>query len=227
MLSRALGNTFLITSLGRSATKFLAQTIHAASDLYAVHEWQISGVWSDSRLERFPTARFFLGALVCRRYGEVNSYLRRFLSPRRKGPERHIPRKAILIRDPRDVIASSMNRGGRDGGDFESQCSHILDDYNKLLAIQKCRSDEFRAFDFERYTADADYIVSIMRWLGASKIVDDVIHIDGKINTNDGEWFPYWRDWDQSLRKTYRREVRECVDESFRSSDSEWPGFEW
>jgi len=118
-----LNNTFFITGLGRSGTKFLSKILNKSPKYRVIHEWHmpIPG-FKDHKMKRFPFFRFVLFSSLFKiqnkGYGEVNSYLRFGLDPAYVGLEKYIEKKAIIKRAPEDVIASVMNRGGRTIQDF-------------------------------------------------------------------------------------------------------------
>lgn len=190
-----------MTGLGRSGTSFLARLMNRTRAFSVAHEWHIPlPGYEDLSLRRFPIHRFWLGRYPFPRYrtgyGEVNSYLRFFLNPAACGAERLIPKKAIIHRDPREVITSVMNRGGRTIADFDEVCDRILRMYWNLQGLLKLQSKSYRRIEFHEMVTDANYLYEILDWVGISDVKISPQDLATKVNQNDSSWFPEFREWE-------------------------------
>lgn len=201
--------TFLITGLGRSGTAFLAEALGHAPDYRVVHEWKIPRTpFRDGRLTRFPLWRFRMmrqpfGAWRPG-YGEVNSHLRRTLDPTIAGKEALVERRGVILRDPRDVIASSMNRGGRTDADFEFLCEAIVRDFSRLLGLLAHPTLTYERFEFRRFTSDPDEIQRIAQWAGLGELPLPTDTVERKVNTNRTDAFPRWPQWNAAQRACFQ-----------------------
>lgn len=200
--------TFFITGLGRSGTAFLAAALGRARDYRVVHEWKIPRTpLRDGRLSHFPLWRFRLmrqpfGSLRPG-YGEVNSHLRRTLSTTEAGKEALVERRGVILRDPRDVVASGMNRRGRTEDDFARLCDEKARDFARLLGLLAHPTLAYERFEFRRITTDADEIRRVAEWagLGDLDVPDDIVA--RKVNTNRTSLFPRWSQWTAVQRTAF------------------------
>ena len=213
---QTIPKTFFITSTGRSGTAFLAKLLNRSRQYHVVHEWHIPRTrFQDGHLTRFPLFRFVLARQPLGKwrqgYGEVNSYLRKVANLTAEGPERFIERRAVILRDPRDVIASNMNRQGRKKQDFELLCNVTIHEYSKVIQLLEHPTLHYDSFEFDRMTTDVAYLQSIIDWTGITDVqvtTDDVEH---KVNISPSSWFPRWEGWDENERATYLRIKIECI----------------
>lgn len=210
---QTIPQTFFITGLGRSGTKFLASVLNRSQNYSVVHEWDLPlpgfrDRWLGERGGgRFPIHRFWLARHpfpgARRGYGEVNSFLR-FTLGRDAGSERFVERRAVIVRDPRDIIASIMNRGNRTAEDFEPVCEELLKSYARVEALSRHPNLEYERFEFERMTSEVDYLQSIVRWAGIDDVTVTERDLGGKVNVNKSHWFPRYSDWDNDHRLVYQ-----------------------
>lgn len=201
--------TFFITGLGRSGTGFLASVLGRSREYHVVHEWHLPPLYHDGQLRRFPLGRFWLArhpfSSWRRGYGEVNSHLRRTLRVSAAGGERHIGKRAVIIRDPRDVIASAMNRKNRTLDDLEAVTRRILEQYAHLVALLSHPQLEYERLDFARFTSDPDSLRSVIRWAGIRDVEVGAEDVAKKVNVNVETWFPNWADWESAWQSAYRQ----------------------
>ena len=210
-----INNTFLVTGLGRSGTSFLARLMNRTRACNVFHEWHLPVPgYEDLRLRKFPIHRFYLGrhplAAYRKGYGEVNSYLRFYLDPMACGAEQLIPKKAIIHRDPREVITSVMNRGGRTIADFDEVCDRILRMYWNLRGLLKLQSESYRRVEFNQMVTDANYLYELLDWVGITDVDISPQDLATKVNQNDTSWFPEFKQWElqhisrfETLYKSY------------------------
>ena len=203
-----ISNTFFVTGLGRSGTKFLATLLQRSDQFRVVHEWKLRGTrLRDRHLKHFPLYRFWLArypfAAARKGYGEVNSHLRKVLKPDALGPEARIPKRAIIERDPRDVIASAMNRRNRNSDDFAPLCEAVVRDYVNLQLILSEPGLGYDRFSFTQMTRDAAYLQQIVEWAGISDLQVTSSDVAHKVNENKVNWFPRHEEWDDEQRQIF------------------------
>lgn len=202
--------TFFLTGLGRSGTAFLAAALNSPEDYRVVHEWKIPRTpFRDGRLSHFPLWRFYLArhplAGLRPGYGEVNSHLRRTLSATSAGPEARIEKRGVILRDPRDAIASGMNRNARTDDDFERLCDETLRDFAFLQSLLRHPTLHYERFEFRRFTTDPDYVRQIAAWAGIRNldVPDDLVA--RKVNPNMTNTFPRWKAWSGAQQDAFRQ----------------------
>ena len=212
-LVETIPRTFFVTGLGRSGTKFLATILNRSRSHRVKHEWHlpVPGLqdrWLRiGRLKQFPIYRFWLARYpfpgVRPGYGEVNSLLRFTLSAQRVGRERLVERRGLILRDPRDIVASAMNRGSLTLDDFPAVCERVLGMHFRLQALSEHPELGYRTFQFGRMTTDVAYLREIVAWTGIEDVVVTEQDLRVKINVNRNTWFPRWADWDSKHRRIY------------------------
>jgi len=205
--------TFFITGLGRSGTQFLARLLDRSPSYRVIHEWHLPvpglrDTWFQCGWQkRFPLYRFLLArypwAAARPGYGEVNSLLRFALDASRPGSERYIGKRGVIVRDPRDVIASVMNRRGHKAEDFPHVVRRVLTSYFRLLALTQLREPAYATFRFERMTTDLDYLRDVVAWTGIDDIQVEAADLATKVNVNKASWFPRWPEWEKRYVSIY------------------------
>lgn len=140
----------------------------------------------------------------------MNSYLRHVLDPRRPGLERFVSKRGIILRDPRDVISSTMNRGNRSREDFGAVCRKVLHEYDRLLQLRAYSPISYETFLFHRMTTELDYLAGIAAWAGL-QVNRSRLSVSQRINQNSKAWFPKLSEWDRELRRTYDMTLERVV----------------
>lgn len=208
-MNRVISRTFFITGLGRSGTRFLATVLGESRQYRVTHEWKLLPLYHDAKLKHFPVERFFLArhplASLRPGYGEVNSVLRRTIGVDEPGPERWVERRAIIFRDPREVITSAMNRNSRTEQLFPTVCENILKSFAKLRAIRRRSPLEYRIFRFDEFTRSLDALQAVIDWAGIEDVRAQPSILTEKVNTNTVAWFPKFHNWDGEHRETFDR----------------------
>jgi hypothetical protein len=202
--------TFFITGMGRSGTAYLASVLGTAPSHRVVHEWKIPRTrFRDGRLTRFPLWRFYLARHPLGRwrpgYGEVNSHLRRTLDPLTAGPEARVERRGVIVRDPRDIIPSVMNRSGRTEADFETVCETVLGWCDHIQRLVEHPVLHYERFEFERMTRDPAYVEQIAAWAGIEGLHVPRETVRTRVNVNTTDWFPPRARWTPGQCATFDR----------------------
>lgn len=206
---KPIPRTFFLTGLGRSGTAFLASALNRSQEYWVVHEWRIpKTAFRDGRLSRFPLWRFVLArhpfAAHRAGYGEVNSHLRRTLSATEAGAEALIEKRGVILRDPRDIITSGMNRNGRTEADFRALCDEAVRDFAHLHALINHPTLHYERFEFERFTTAPESILEIADWAGIPDLDVAPGMVERKVNTNRTDWFPRWSGWTSAQQRSFQ-----------------------
>lgn len=211
-ISITIPNTFFITGLGRSGTAFLASVLNRSEKYKVVHEYWKEDWWRKN-IRTFPVHRFMsnktkvLDAFTRRKhiigYGEVNSHLRHTIDPYKAGFEAMIGKRALIIRNPKDLISSAMNRHNRTIEDFEDVCNRVLKEYARIITFKNHPSLRYEVFDFEKATSDLKYLQGIVEWAGIPDLHVDEEIISKKINASKEFWFPKWEKWTEKQKNFF------------------------
>jgi len=150
-------SNFIITGFGRSGTKFLASKLNQSPSWKVNHEAIINKlIQDDSQTEIDSIQSQFNGV---NNYGEVNSYARECLL------NIDVSKKALLLRNPRDIIISSYNWNNQ-------TLSNVRIDQIEagFKALDRLIESGIKCFLFERMIDSIDYIQSIANYVG----IDDL-----------------------------------------------------
>lgn len=166
--------TFFLAALGRSGTNWIVSVLSRAENTTVMHEAADPRSMGPAADRDYPWSPFPVERFVGHpgHYGECHGYLRHHLTAGYAGPERVIPRRGWLRRDPRDVIASWI-----DNGDVPPAIHPVIMD-RVLRAHVRLRdwsaSDPGAAvFDMERLTRSTGALQEFVDWLGLSLVVTD------------------------------------------------------
>jgi hypothetical protein len=155
---------FLITGFGRSGTKFLS-TLMNKSKIWKVAHEPNGGVVTKDNLLRFNDDY----------YGEVNSMMRHHFNNITVG------KKGVIIRNPKDIYMSLLNRNKNDLEIFKT-----LDELNKYykLFLEWVESDDIVRIDFDKMVRDVNYLTSILEEFGITDVPITTDIINKKVNIN-------------------------------------------
>jgi hypothetical protein len=167
-------STFIVTSHGRSGTKFLAELADRSREFSVYHEP------TQQESFRLARARFAHADKEGLNYGEVNSRLRTFFM--------RIPvdAKMVIVRNPMDIFLSWANRKLR-GKKFDQPVEEYLKYHDTQFKFLQSAINTGRLTDvirFERMVCDAAYTEGILRWLGVSDVSVRPEDLERKVNAN-------------------------------------------
>lgn len=167
-------NTFCISGMGRSGTKFLAGILNRG----------------DHRVEHEPSAQFDLGSIQARfdaaaagllpeenraGYGEVNSYTLAALRTLR------VRVKGVIIRDPLEIATSMVNMGhslkDRAAVDHLCQSLALID-----MAIER----GVVPIPFPKMTTDMKYLCDLAYYMGVRGLTISAQDVVTKVNRSSG-----------------------------------------
>lgn len=145
---------FAVTAVGRSGTKFLATILNRSPTWTVRHEPGPRGKAKHTmaHLQRL-NKRFDRDS-----YGEVNSFLRWVFA------DLSVGKKAVIVRDPFDVVLSTYNRRHRD---LRSCADELAEGFRLLDGYIESGN---KVFYFEHMTTEVDYLRSIATYLGVAPL---------------------------------------------------------
>jgi len=158
-------DSFLITGLGRSGSKFLANVMSKS------RQWNISHEPPSSSDD------MYYGVLQRRlsrhKYGEISTYARLCVN------KVNCARIGVLLRDPRDCLLSAANRGHpptREYLDFISRGLHELNTSLEKGAVQ---------IRFSEMTTSYQYLGDVLKMFGITDVDSRCIDITVRVNELD------------------------------------------
>jgi hypothetical protein len=187
--------SFLITGMGRSGTKFLASALNTSLTWNVEHEPLGDGDSRDLAFLRFRNAR---------RYGEVNSRLRDWFLDVPAG------KRAVVIRNPYEVVVSVYNR-------HPDNTVERLSGVWELLESYICQGA--RIFRFEEFTRNSNEIEKIAEWCG----IDDLKLTDDDLRPKNATTSKLVTEFAQ-IPKDVRRQMERAVDRFANAFNYSEPG---
>lgn len=201
-------NNFLIVGFGSSGTRFLAETLNRSQYIEVAHEdnpfkrprdVKQANTWYERRVDAL--ARKNLAG-----YGDVNGFLRYRL-------REYVPgwRKAIILRDWRDILKSWAWHWGRErDGQWETRILAQIERRQWLRHVeQTVRIFEedinagIQVIDFSRMTGDVAYLSSLCFDFGAIdvQITPDVLA--KKVNEKNRGRVEHYEEIPRSVRQPF------------------------
>ena len=131
-------------------------------------------------------------------YGECHGHLRHYLAPGYVGAERMIPRRVILLRRPRAVITSQMNRRNKTIDDLPWVIRSVLE--SQLLLIAYAVHDRpSRLVWMENLTTSKRRLEVFLKWLNVSLDIDAESMAKKNATIEAVRWFV----WDEDAERLY------------------------
>lgn len=179
--------SFLITGFGRSGTTFLQQIMNTSKNVTVEHEPRKNRdeKWYDKYgKDSIPpeAAKSFKR----NNYGEVNSRLRFFahIFP--------VDKLGIIIRDPKDIFKSTMNRDK----DPHKMAHDIHWAYSHFMSIPN-----WHYIDFKLMTTNKEYIKNVCNTFGVSDaVIPDKLT---RVNTNKDELYETYDDLPKKIKNIF------------------------
>ena len=188
---------FAISSTGRTGTHFLARQLNRSE------KWTVKQeVYREKNNENFRDGLYFqqgkpihketLKAFEQDYYGEVSFQLYGYL------PELNVRKKAIIIRNPRDVCLSLANR--KCSNKWFTQTNTV---YNYLVDYAN-KNKEVMVIDFKKMVSDMDYFKKIAFFVGIDDLDFSKINLSKKTNIyKHGYIYNTWDDLPKENRDFY------------------------
>ena len=182
---------FAITGHGRSGTKYLARVLNMSPTWTVLHEPGGNQKKIEDIQPRFE---------VVDQYGEVNSYLRWSFK------QLEVERRGVIIRDPREIILSWINRN------YYSEPELRLDD-EKIGQLFKVHDEAFELVDrwarakpimvicFDWMVTEKCYLQDIAKYMGIDDLDLNDFDPEVKINRNPHHHFPTFHDLPDPWRR--------------------------
>jgi hypothetical protein len=177
-----MGMNFIITCMGRSGSKFLANVLNSDPNWTVEHE-----PYGDFQSTREVAARFYEESKR-KNYGEVNSFLRF------QANSLLVNKIGIILRNPLDIYQSMVNRGN-------DNISHLLDALYALDGL--ARSNDCIIISFSKMTQDENYLRFVASQFGLHNITINLVKVNESVKTlpmdpkkvkelrKKTEWFDY------------------------------------
>lgn len=167
-------NNFIITGYGRSGTKFLSNVLNKSEKWTVLHEPRKSEA---EKAFRAGQTKIYINkinrAFNKEYYGEVNSYLRFYLSLLIKEYN-----MGVIIRNPKDIITSVFNRKKIDNYKFYiNDLKGAYDTFDKY-------QNELKIIDFYKMTSDKNYLINISKTFSIFDINSNDINFKENNNKN-------------------------------------------
>jgi len=147
--------SFLITGFGRSGTKFLSNIMSRDPRWNIWHEPR--GKEDEEFFNCLSVPSKIQRAFKQDFYGEVNSRLRFYVD------RINVDDKGIIIRNPKDIFLSTMNRG-KDAYKMARDIFLAYQFFNTL--------NDVLFIDFSKMVSDKDYLENVIKYFGVQPIVD-------------------------------------------------------
>ena len=191
---------FIITAMGRSGTRFLAENMNKSSIWTVKHE---AGNWQDMRQPVQEIQKRFSEDF----YGEVNGYLRFMID------KLNVEKKGIILRNPADLWFSITTWHSKNKQKW-------MNDFNQLVRViphllRLAESGRYYVIEFERMISDRDYLKEVFKHFGIDDIRVTKSMLDTKINatpnvirrTSWDDFKPQTRDKILKLAVNYQRRI--------------------
>jgi len=188
---------FFIATIGRSGSTWLSALLNQSPTHTVMHEE------ADTRDPMYihPHSQFPIKRFAKPNYGEVQGFLRYQLSATCPGPERLIPRRALLRRETKSVIKSWMNRDYRQIDELSAVIFEVVTQ-QRLLDMWAASDPEVRTFRFENLTTNLEALKELCSWLEIDLVPTDEQMREVK-NPNDPAQHLF--DWDEKSNELYDR----------------------
>lgn len=162
-----MGETFCVTGMGRTGTKFLARALNQSPTWTVQHEPAEAGGAARAGHHLFQIRRW----KDKDHYGEVNSYMRWVFM------DLPVSRRAVLIRHPYDLTRAIWNRKK---GSLPIQIKRQLLQVHQLLHSYILAG--VRPFFFEHYTRDVNTVVQLAEHVGITDLSLPPNYCDRPVN---------------------------------------------
>jgi hypothetical protein len=178
---------FIVTGLGRSGTMFLAKVLNTSKAFRVRHETKGDGDVG----ERLKLTLGELQGRLTGNVGEVNHYAALLIN------DVKVDKKAIIVRDVRNVILSYANKWRRrkgDGKKFKRFFVNKVPRQQPLLeSLDKGLTSGIHKIEFSKMVSDRSYLEDIANYLEVTGVRWKKVDIDKKINfgTKEKAWPEY------------------------------------
>lgn len=191
---------FLITGMGCSGTKFLADTLNLSPTWTVCHEQpndhqflepnKLSWAEFDVRLRKFVN-----------HYGEVNSQLRRTVLSLKT---RQTVRIFALVRHPAEILQSVHDGRGRDRSEFNQSVIEISSGLKDAVMVMSLAETVIR---FEEMVTGIGYLKDLAKILGITDIPWEQVDLKRKVNGHSHGSLGPIQDWSEREREYFRAKL--------------------
>lgn len=182
---------FIITAMGRSGTKFLAENMNKSKKWTVTHE---AGKWHDMKRPVEEIQKRFHEDY----YGDVNGYLRFVIDKIECG------KKGIILRDPVDIWFSvtSWCSQERWANRIEKMWRQGFRGTIKAIPhlLRLAESGEYYVISFKRMTTELEYLQGVFEYFGIDDVDVNNEMLTTKINESPKELRTSWKDFSPEIR---------------------------
>lgn len=165
---------FVITAMGRSGTRFLAENMNKSKIWTVKHE---AGNWKDMRRSPQEIQKRFNRDY----YAEVNGYLRFMID------DLNVEKKGIILRNPVDLWLSitTWHSQAKWRRTLQQKWAH---DFNQLMAaiphmLRLAESGRYFVIDFDRMVKSRNYLKEIFKYFGVADVRVTKSMLDTRVNS--------------------------------------------
>ena len=177
---------FFITGFGRSGTTFLSKMMNKSKQWTVNHENRGDTDWSDNNITNIRRA------FETPFYGEVNSYLRKYIH------DIEVDKIGVITRDTQDIFLSMANR--RPIEELNKRINGLHEMYTKILPT--IPADTYM-IEFDKMTNDKEYLQQIFFDFGITDIDMEEINLEKKVNGSTGKWYNTWDELPDEHKQLY------------------------
>jgi hypothetical protein len=179
---------FLITGFGRSGTYFLQQIMNKSEKWMVEHEPR--GGQDEKKFNCVKVPQYLQDIFNQDYYGEVNSRLRFYID------RLNVAKKGIIIRQPRDIFKSTVNRG--------KNPRKMARDIYLAYTLFSTLGGDVVFIDFSKMTTDVIYLNRILKYFGVGKLVTSK-DIRMRININKNNFYKSYEDLPQKYKDIFEK----------------------
>lgn len=190
---------FWITGNGRSGTVWLSNLIDSSRSHKCRHELaDRHKSWSFQYWSPFPIERWQDKSLRKPKtyYGECHGHIRHYLAPGHIGSERQVNRRAVLLRSPRDLIVSHMNRHNKSMYDLPWVMKSVFDIQRHLITYAMWDRGT-RVIWMEDITKNLKRLQGLLNWLKVD------LQVNTKSLTPKNQTKERWFTWNDETEEYY------------------------
>lgn len=165
---------FVITAMGRSGTRFLAENMNKSEIWTVKHE---AGNWKDMRRPPREIQKRFNQNY----YAEVNGYLRFMIE------DLKVEKKGIILRNPVDLWLSitTWHSQAKWRKTLQQKWMH---DFNQVMKavpylLKLAESGRYFVIDFDRMIKNRNYLKEIFKYFGVTDVKVTKKMLDTKVNS--------------------------------------------
>jgi len=198
-------NTFAISAMGRSGTRFLSCILNKSKTYHVEHEPRdfISGLVPKAHL-KLAIQRFLHNRNKYKYYGEVNSYLRYVLS------DLPVEHKLYIIRHPFSIVRSTFNWKQGKVNEVEETLDEIKRGMKFMMNVIKSGGVRFKLFEYIIY--DADEIMGVAKNMGINDLNISPDDLKQFVNASRRQLISSFVELPKNIQEKTYHKLRDVID---------------